>query len=137
MVFVNRRTLEIERLQAENRWIETFRALYADFWKDDQIAIVRRWITNEQEYSKLAAVLSARIQSDFNTLSPDENDMLEKIDRFCSVLVRIEYFGKTDMPKDRQRKLYELTYRFFWKGKVRQRQELLSYMNKFWDWENI
>lgn len=137
MVFVNRRTLEIERLQAENRWIETFRALYADFWKDDQIAIVRRWITNEQEYSKLAAVLSARIQSDSNTLSPDENDMLEKIDRFCSVLVRIEYFGKTDMPKDRQRKLYELTYRFFWKGKVRQRQELLSYMNKFWDWENI
>src|ERR1700724_1053173 len=85
--FVHGRTLEMS-------WAAAFRALYAEFWNDDQMAVVRKWIISEEEYLKISELLRKRLASEKNLLNSEENDKLEKIDRFISLMVRIKLLGR-------------------------------------------
>jgi hypothetical protein len=122
----------IHRRAVQTAWIETFRTLYGEFWKDDEITQVRRWITNDEEYKDIKSMLDKRMEGgDNNSMSIEENDKIEKIDRFCSIMMRVKYFGQMEMT-DHQRNLYNDTYKNFWVIKISQRSELRKYIDKFW-----
>jgi len=113
-------------------WIERYRVLYSEFWKESTIAEVRGWITSEIEYKDIQKILKERLGSgDKNYLQPDQNKKLEKIDQFCSLLVRIEYFYRATMTR-RQRKLWKVTFGNYWVKKVVEREELRQYIEKYW-----
>src|SRR4051794_28803365 len=75
--------LFFQRRERDNRWIDGFRTLYSEYWKDKQIVEARRWIINDQLYdSILRPALRARLATGEkrNTLSQAQNEVLEKID---------------------------------------------------------
>ncbi len=122
----------IHRRAAQTAWIEAFRTLYSEFWKDNEITQVRRWITNDEEYKDIKDVLDKRMEGgDNNSMSTEDNDKIEKIDRFCSIMMRVKYFGQMEMT-DQQRDLYNDTYKNFWAKKISQRPEFKKYIDKFW-----
>jgi hypothetical protein len=53
--------LRVTRKQTEDAWIDRFRTLYAEFWKEDPIIEVREWILNENAYKILKKPLSGEI----------------------------------------------------------------------------
>lgn len=112
-------------------WIDGYRTLYAEFWKDEKIAKVRHWITSDIEYENIQKILIERMQSENNTLDNEQNIILDYIDQFCATLVRIEFFDRTLMSK-RQRDLWNKTYGDFWITKIKQRDALRRYMEKYW-----
>lgn len=122
----------IHQRTTETSWVESFRVLYGEFWKDDEITQVRRWITNSLEYEILEETLKIRMKNDDgNYLSEEDNNTLENLDRFCSVMMRIKYFGQMKMTK-RQRELYRETYESFWRKKINERVLLRDYINRYW-----
>lgn len=106
---VNRRTLYMT-------WLDGFRTLYAEFWQNENMARVRTWICSDIEYGKLKDILTERLKTTDNLLDAEANEMLEYVDQFCALLVRIEFFDKTMMTTD-QRDLWHKTYGDFWINK--------------------
>ena len=122
----------IHRRTTETSWIESFRILYGEFWKDNDVTQVRRWITNDEEYKVIEKILEKRMKATKNNdLSEEDNNNLEKLDRFCSVMMRIRYFGQMKMSQS-QRELYKDTYETFWKEKINRRDLLKKYINEYW-----
>jgi hypothetical protein len=123
-LFIARRTMQ-------NAWIDTYRVLHAEFWKDDNIAIVRNWITSEVAYVEVEKILSERLKSEENHLNSSENQTLEKIDKFCALLIRIQFFENSRMTKT-QRDLWNKTYGNYWLRKIQQRKALRNYISAYW-----
>src|SRR5450631_3830406 len=92
----------IARRTVQNAWIDTYRVLNAEYWKDDNIAAVRHWITSEVAYADVEKVLNERLKAKENRLTSADNEVLEKIDKLCASLVRIQFFESSNMTK-RQR----------------------------------
>jgi hypothetical protein len=112
-------------------WIESYRLLYAEFWKDKDIAIVRNLIANDVAYAAVEPILEERLKTDSNQLSVEENEMIELIDRFCALLVRIKFFEGRGLSKTQQA-LWNETYRDYWIVHVKTRIALRKYMDRFW-----
>jgi hypothetical protein len=123
-IFFHRKTMQVT-------WIDSYRTLYAEFWKEENNAIVRNLITSDIAYAGIERVLIKRLKSDNNDLSDSENEVLERIDKFCALLVRIQFFESLK-PSQKQRDLWNKTYGDFWIIKIRKREALRDYIVKFW-----
>lgn len=71
------------------------------------------------------------MQSDINDCNLEENAVLENIDYFCSILMRIEFFDRRRMTRE-QRVLWYVTFEKYWMTKIRERAELMAYIARFW-----
>jgi len=119
------------RKTVQAAWIESYRLLYAEFWKDEGIAAVRNLIANDVAYALIEPILEERLKTDSNKLSAEENEMIELIDRFCALLIRIKFFESRRLSKT-QRALWNETYRDYWIARVKTRKALRAYMDRFW-----
>jgi len=122
-VFYHRKTLDAA-------WIESYRLLYAEFWKDKDIASVRNFITNDVAYTEIEPILDKRLSTDSNTLDHEENEKIELIDKFCALLIRVK-LSESGLKKP-QRDLWNETYRDPWIERVKTRTALRNYMTKYW-----
>lgn len=122
--YVQRRTLY-------GQWVESFRQIYAEFWKDPEISKVRRWITSDDEYTVLRDVLRERLKNEANTLSAQENEVIESLDKFLALILRVISFNKGKMNRD-QRELWSALYENFWVRKIYSRPEIKEYVQKYW-----
>lgn len=122
----------INKKQINDSWLDRFRNLYGEFWKDEDMAFGRKMIVNDENYRELELALKKRNEQSTCAVSSQEYDLLEKIDRFCSVLVRIRTFGESKM-NPMQRDLWsKLLYAKFWFDKIESRVELKKYIDKHW-----
>lgn len=122
--FYHRKTLN------EN-WGTVFRALYAEYWNSDDMAKMRKCIASEEEYAQLEVILRKRLSSVTNLMSSDENDVLEKVDKFCALMIRIISFGERDMDRQ-QRDLYDPLFTY-WTDAVIKRDALMKYIALYWE----
>jgi hypothetical protein len=125
-------TLTVITLQQRRKqWIDDFRALYAEFWRDPDVSTVRRWIVSNKEYEGLRDILVRRNTTTENNLDAKDNAELDKVDKFCSIMIRVGTFEKRRMPKD-YRLLLEKMFAEFWMNKVGPRDELKFYIKQHW-----
>src|ERR1700679_3825343 len=101
-------------------WLDRYRVLYGEFWKEERIAKIRAWISSDLEYAKLAPILSKRLQSARNEFDATTNNTLEELDYFCSILLRIEFFDRNRMTREQKALWYE-TFEKYWLAKIRER----------------
>jgi len=111
--------------------VNTFRILYDEFWKEDgAVSKARRWIISEEEYNTtLKPVLLERNETGLhNKLAACKNEKMETIDRFCSILVRIQSLEQW------QRDLWvKILHGKFWIDFIeKNRQELHDYLDLHW-----
>jgi hypothetical protein len=116
-IFFHRKTMEAE-------WIDSYRSLYAEFWKDKDIASVRGFITNDIAYADIKLILEKRLASDSNTLDREENKQIELIDKFCALLIRVKLSESSQRLKK--------PHRDPWIARVKTRPALRNYMNQYW-----
>lgn len=121
------RKADIQRQREDN-----FRKLYAEFWKDDDVCYVRRCITNNNEYADLEKILFKRNSCTENNLSKEENDVLERVDKFCAALVHVKSLSRGKMNKTQKKMWNKLLYADFWATRAYSRHELRKYINKHW-----
>ena len=119
------------RKTVQAAWIESYRLLYAEFWKDEGIAKVRNLISNDIAYAAVEPILEKRLKTDSNQLGNDENEMIELVDKFCALLIRIKFF-ESQWLTPTQRALWNETYRDYWITRVKKRKALRDYIDRFW-----
>jgi hypothetical protein len=111
-------------------WLDTFRKLYKEFWKSDEMAKMRKYLASEEEYAKLEAILTKRLASQLNTVSSEDNDVLDLVDRFCALMIRILSFGEVSTAP-RQRALYQPVFNY-WVTTILGRKQLMAYIERYW-----
>jgi gamma-glutamylcyclotransferase (GGCT)/AIG2-like uncharacterized protein YtfP len=114
-------------------WMERYREAHAEFWNDTVIAEVRSWIVNKQQYASLENVLGKRLASEENDLTSDENFKLEKLDRFCALISRINLL-QDDARTRKQRSLWQEIGGIYWLEKMQtpDRMALKRYVEQYW-----
>jgi len=118
--------------QANRQWAEDFRALIADFWKDEDASLVRMWVISDQLYSKeLKSVLIRRNAQKENALDHNDSAKLDKIDKFLSTLVRFQTFKARWMFKQQRNLLAKMPYDY-WLVKALSHPELRRYIEEHW-----
>jgi hypothetical protein len=132
----------VHRRTIDKAWVDGFSVLYRDFWKDPEMKEVRRWVVSETEYPKLETVLRRRFGNqppEFNapnTLDLAENEMLEKVDRFCSFMRQFDLFYR--LPASRfHRTPWKALYSRTWLIRLQQREALRDYVRVFWPYFGI
>jgi hypothetical protein len=129
---------KFNRKDLYQRWVDSFRVLYEEFWSNEEMGTIRMWIVSDQLYStNLEQVLIRRNgqPDNHNNLDANDNKVLNSLDRFCSLMVRAQSFA-SDRQNMRhltpeQRALWsKLLYTGFWAG--RGRTELEKYVAKQW-----
>lgn len=123
--------LLIHRHTLHRNWVDSFRVLYNEFWKDENIIKVRRMIANDVEYEKVEQILLERLKEKRNLLTPEDNKVIDYIDGFCALLMKIEFFDRNHMTPE-QRKLWERTYVTYWISKIKERDALVKYISEYW-----
>jgi hypothetical protein len=125
----------LQRKRDEEAWYKEFRELHREFWSDDEsLRFSRRCISNDLAYDELRAVLEKRLdQGDKCRLSEAEYKMLDDIDRFCSVLVRVKDINPGRLTEAQQR-LWDRAYYVYWFNRIEsgRRPELQRYINLVW-----
>jgi hypothetical protein len=123
-----------QRAQAERRQAsDTFQALCAELWHDPDASFIRRCIINEKELPDISFILAKRNATALNTLTRPENDIIEKIDRFCFLLVRMKACAETGLLTDEQRRLWTEGREDFWLMRMKgRRPEYLEYVQRHW-----
>ncbi len=122
----------ITRRQAEDAWIDRFRVLYAEFWLNPDIAVVREWIINENAYKELEAVLILRNSNILCEVPHADHEKLDKIDRFCAIIARIQSFDERRIPRHQRALWTKQLNGAFWVAKIRLRAELAKYVKNHW-----
>lgn len=124
LIFVQRRTLEMQ-------WVEAFRHIYSEFWKDESIANARRRIDNDHEFAPLQKTIS-RLLSDGNVdMDSKDYELLEDLDKFCALLLRAAFFNKRRMTSV-QRELWTAMFESYWVNRLYERPELKIYVERYW-----
>ena len=131
LFFVSRRQVMLTRMQQDADWQKNFRDTYIQFWKDADLATVRGWISNDNLYEEIEPVLVTRLQSTRNTLSQEDNEKLEMIDRFCAVIASIDVLGAYSL-SPMQNTLYQRVYGTFWPDAIQERKALKEYVERYW-----
>lgn len=105
--------------------------IYSEFWSDKH-AETRKRIAIDVEYKKLADVLSRRDSiGSMSGLSPDEYEVLEALDQFLAVFVRIESLQASSR-KNRGLGKHLDQFRGYWRDCVKTRTELANYIDSSW-----
>lgn len=121
------------RRDALARAVKTFHILYAEIWKDPDISYVRRSIYNDEEYKEIDLLLQKRNQVEYNNLTRQENNTIEKVDRFCSILIRVKSFSENEEMSERQRVLWKKLLEDFWLAKIKARRPAFyTYIINHW-----
>ena len=126
------------RLQRYMSAVDSFRALYDAFWTPPDVAFVRRCIISSDEYGKvLQPVLEIRNRTEFNELCSAQNETLERLDKFLSVLVRIKSFSVSKewdyIIREQRKLLRKVIHGAFWvKYAYNRRPELWLYIFDHW-----
>jgi len=116
-----------------NQWLESFRAIYADFWKDEKVSKARRWIDNDREYAGLRAVLLEVLDKQAFDLSQSEYDYIECLDRFLATMLRVSTFvSRNGKMTNDQRHLWFNMFQRYWIPRMYSRSELDTYVAKYW-----
>jgi hypothetical protein len=136
---ITRRNATIER---QTTAINSFRLLYDEFWKEKEVAKIRRMIVSSDEYKQiLKPILDKRNDMDargeLNSLCSKENLILDEVDRFFSVLVRMRSFDVSNEIQyldNKQKILLEkiLNEGYFTSFIKENRAELCEYMKNHW-----
>jgi hypothetical protein len=130
----------LSRRAADKAWVESFSEIYREFWEDEDMAKVRLWIINEPSYATIEPILLRRFPPNEkgktdpttpNTLSIDDNKVLEMIDRFCSYMVQFEFYYKLPA-STKQRLLWRPLYNRSWMRQLQARDALREYVNNTW-----
>jgi hypothetical protein len=120
------------RLQVRSKdqeWYENFSALYSEFWSDSDLVTVRTWIACSEAYSKIEPIIQKKLID--NEVRESEYQVLEKIDKFCSITIRILHITPaTRNPKYRE--MVRRLYLSYWIEKLREREYLHQYIERFW-----
>lgn len=124
LFLINRRNMDLQ-------WVDGFRKIYSEFWKDATTSEVRRWIVSDREYKDIGEILNQRLQTENNDLDPSANEVLEKIDQYCALMLRVRSFHERGM-KDWQKTLWSNMYETYWINKTYGRPELKLYIHKYW-----
>jgi hypothetical protein len=95
------------------------------------MAEVRKWIVNDNDYKPIELLLNQRNSTVACVVSSPDHDKLEKIDRFCSLMVRAKYFGETKM-SPMQRELWSKVLYEFWADRMKNRNSLKTYVDNHW-----
>ncbi len=141
----------VYRLQVQQKaaaWAEQFREIHVDFWNNEDYATVRTWIICDEEYTKIAPILRMRVNGQSPTAT--EAVAIEKIDRFCAIMLRVKQVNaaapKLDDLTPELKKLIEWekkSYYKWWFGSMLEdaktqkpkdeRREFWQYIKTFWD----
>ena len=93
----------ISLYQKRKQWVDDFRALYTEFWNDKDISQVRRWIVSNELYNEvLKPVLKQRIERGYNDLDEDGSMKIDMIDKFMSLIIRLETLEESTRIKRRK-----------------------------------
>src|SRR4051812_4786306 len=85
--------------QTRKQWVDDFRSFYAEFWNDKEVSEVRRWVASKQIYDQiLRPALVQRNKQTENELDEEACIKLDKLDKFLSVLIRLQAAEKMPMP---------------------------------------
>lgn len=118
--------LHTRRLQ----WFQAFQAIYEAFWNNDETSKFREMLVSDSAWEDWRSLIQKRLATDRNELSHDQNVELEKLDRFCALLVRIAFLRDTSTRRWRRR-LQDALF-LFWLERIKERQELLRYIELYW-----
>lgn len=123
-----------QRVEAERRRAaDTFQALCSEFWHNEDASYIRRCIVNEKEYPDIAPILAKRNATKYNELSREDNDVIEKIDRFCFLLVRMKSCADSGLLNPAQRGLWKKGREDFWLERMKKRRpDFLEYVRRHW-----
>ncbi|MBE8970332.1 hypothetical protein IQ277_30225 [Nostocales cyanobacterium LEGE 12452] len=120
------------RLQVRTKdqeWYENFNNLYVEFWNDPDIITVRSWIACSEAYSQVETIFQKRLVS--NEVSASEYPVLEKVDKFCSLMIRISELTP-EATSEKYENLLERLYFGFWIEKLKEREYLCQYVTQLW-----
>jgi hypothetical protein len=124
LFFFQSRTLKMQ-------WAESFRQIYSDFWKDENVAKARRRIDNALEFDALREVIAKSLLDDKIGLDPYEYEILEDLDGFCAILLRAALLGEGKMTSA-QREQWTAMFGSYWVNRLYERPELKDYVNRYW-----
>jgi hypothetical protein len=124
--------IAVQMHQRRDQWLGSFRGIYGEFWGDDHVAYARSIIVSSTCYNEiLRPILNKRNNNEENFLTLEENDILDKIDRFCAIMVRVTSFSST-LKKPDEFELWEKLFYDFWINKVEPREGLRTYIQNHW-----
>jgi hypothetical protein len=119
--------------QYRKQWFDDFRTVYAEFWNDKEATEVRRWISSRKQYDDvLKPVLVRRNQQKENNLEQEDNVILDKLDKFLSIMVRLQVAEKIGMPVRRRLLVTKLLFSKYWIAAINSRSELVTYVEENW-----
>lgn len=113
----------------EQEWYKNFNTLYAEFWNDPDMATVRSWIITSEGYSKIEPVIKNRLET--QEVSTSDYKILEKIDKFCSLLIRISDITPK-IADSKHRAMLRGLYFDYWIHKIQEREYLKRYVDNYW-----
>ena len=122
----------VYRLRAQTKdqeWYENFNDLYAEFWNNPDTETVRCWIACSEAYSNVESIFHKRITT--GEVSTSEYPVLEKVDKFCSLMIRISELTP-EITSDKYYHLLQRLYFSFWIDKLKERQYLHQYVSQLW-----
>jgi hypothetical protein len=123
----------ISLYQKRKQWVDDFRALYTEFWNDKDISQVRRWIVSNKLYNEvLKPVLKQRIERGYNDLDEDGSMKIDMIDKFMSLIIRLETLEESTRIKRRKALIERFLFSKHWKDKASSRPELRVYVTTSW-----
>jgi len=126
----------ISLYQKRKQWVNDFSMLYAEFWNDKEIGQVRRWIVSNKLYNEaLKPVLTQRVEKGYNDLDEDGSMKIDMIDKFMSLIIRLETLEKSTRIKRQKVLVEKFLFSKHWKDKASSRPELREYLATGWKGE--
>jgi hypothetical protein len=106
-------------------------SIYQEFWTDSFLD-ARRWIAIDEAYEDLSRVLCRRFEGDnMRHLTKEEYDVLEKLDQFLVMFVRIEHLNKSYGRLDAKSR-HVRQFGNYRRGMILSRPELSRYVSENW-----
>jgi hypothetical protein len=109
-----------------------FREIWHRLWTDDDLTFIRRCLINEEDYKNLEPVVKKRMQTRKNVLAPNENQILDKLDRFCAFLVLAKSIGHRSFRPEKQLLWTKLMEGYNWINEIHNRKAISDYCNEHW-----
>lgn len=125
------------RAQRSDNWLKHFNELHDLFWKDPDMREVRSWIACNESYLEVEKIFKKRRNCEFQAdgaavVSPVEYLVLEKLDKFCNLMVRVITLNPDT---DIQKKMWKGLFFFYWVDKIRdenRRPDMYWYVSSFY-----
>lgn len=123
--------------QARESWLRTYKELHEAFWSDPDFREIRSWLACDSAYSIIQPIMKKRQliaekPSASASISVEEYQVLEKLDRFLHFLLRIAVLNPEF---ENRRDLWDKLYFGYWLKKFnhqQQRPELKWYYEEFY-----